>query len=130
VIDTFSFGKRVVNVSTEATDLGKQTLYQIEANFEFFRRYMEGGPSTLPPVKAYLPKQVSMRNSMRVWFQGAREVAGTNALLRAFMFVLAGPLVAMSFFHFIAQKTSRDPVWPADVEAACNKAAAPGFARA
>jgi len=125
VRDTFSFGLRAVNGASEASDYGRQVLYQVQANFEFIRRYMEDGPAGLPPVKEYLRRETSLKNSMRVWFHGLREVGRECAGLRIFALLVSGPVFVLAFLHYIAQLTSRNPVWPADVEAACGNNESP-----
>lgn len=130
IIDTFSFGVRTVNGAKESTRYGKQVLYQVQANFEFIRRYMESGPASLPPVKKYLPRGPSLRASMSVWFYGLRDIGGVNPALRLFTIVLSVPVFVLAVLHYVAQLTSREPVWPADVEAACGNTASQSLAQA
>ncbi|MCX4156281.1 MULTISPECIES: DUF6708 domain-containing protein [Paraburkholderia] len=120
IVDTFSFGLRAVNGAKESTRYGKQVLYQVQANFEFIRRYMESGPESLPPVKRYLPRGPSLRASMSLWFYGLRDIGGVSAGLRIFSLVLSVPVFLLSVLHYIAQLTCREPIWPEDVEAACD----------
>ncbi|MFM0732891.1 hypothetical protein PQQ52_20660 [Paraburkholderia sediminicola] len=115
-----SFGLRTVNGAKESTRYGKQVLYQVQANFEFIRRYMENGQDSLPLVKKYLPRGPSLLASMSIWFYGLRDIGGVNAGLRIFSLVLSVPVFLLSVLHYIAQLTSREPIWPEDVEAACD----------
>jgi hypothetical protein len=130
VVDTFSFGLRTVNGASESSDYGRQVLYQVQANFEFIRRYMEEGPTALPAVKEYLPREPSLRNSMRVWFYGLGNIGRMSSALRAFSFLIGGPVFILAILHYVSQLTSREPVWPADVEAACADTEAATFVRA
>ncbi|MDR6202018.1 DUF6708 domain-containing protein [Paraburkholderia graminis] len=120
VVDTFSFGLRTVNGASESSDYGRQVLYQVKANFEFIRRYMEDGPTALPPVSEYLPREPSLRNSIRVRFYGLGAIGRVGMGLRIFTFMISGPVFLLSVLHYIAQLTSREPVWPTDVETACG----------
>jgi len=122
IVDTFSFGLRTVNGAKESTRYGKQVLYQVQANFEFIRRYMEEGSGSLPSVKTYLPRGPSLRASMSIWFYGLRDIGDASAGLRIFSALLFVPVLLLSLLHYIAQLTSREPVWPEDVEAACGNA--------
>lgn len=122
VINTFSFGARVVNSDTEDTDYGRQVLYQVQANFELIRRYMESGPASIPAIQHYLPKGPSLRASLSAWFFGVNDIGQLGHSARLFTFVLSGPLFVMAILHYIAQLTSREPVWPAEIEAACGNA--------
>ncbi|CAE6777162.1 MULTISPECIES: DUF6708 domain-containing protein [Paraburkholderia] len=120
IVDTFSFGLRTVNGAKESTRYGKQVLYQVQANFEFIRRYMENGQDSLPPVKKYLPRGPSLLASMSIWFYGLRDIGSVNAGLRIFSLILSVPVFLLSVLHYIAQLTCREPIWPEDVEAACD----------
>ncbi|WP_374709773.1 hypothetical protein [Paraburkholderia graminis] len=91
---------------------------------------MEGGPTAVPPVKKYLPREPSLRNSMRVWFYGLGDIGRASSALRAFSFVMSGPVFLLSVLHYIAQLTSREPVWPPEVEAACRDTQATPLVRA
>ncbi|MFM0168826.1 hypothetical protein PQR33_05685 [Paraburkholderia sediminicola] len=130
VVNTFSFGLRTVNGASESSEYGRQVLYQVQANFEFIRRYMEEGPTAVPPVKKYLPREPSLRNSMRVWFYGLGDIGRASSALRAFSFVMSGPVFVLAVLHYIAQLTSREPIWPAEVEVACRDTSAAPLARA
>ncbi|AFT84163.1 DUF6708 domain-containing protein [Paraburkholderia phenoliruptrix] len=130
IVNTFSFGARTVNGADESTPMGKQVLYQIQANFEFIRRYMEQGPGALPKVERYLPRGPSLRASMSVWFYGIGAVGRANGAMRVLTILLSGPIFLLSILHYIAQLTSREPVWPTDVEAACGNSESTAMAQA
>jgi len=130
IVNTFSFGARTVNGADESTPIGKQVLYQVQANFEFIRRYMEQGPGALPKVERYLPRGPSLRASMSVWFYGIGAVGSANGAMRVLTILLSGPMFLLSILHYIAQLTSREPVWPTEVEAACGNSASPAMAQA
>ncbi|MBN3853328.1 hypothetical protein G3N59_08070 [Paraburkholderia sp. Ac-20340] len=112
--DTFSFGLRVVNGGDEGGAWGKEVLHAVLANFEFIRQFMEEGPANLS-VERYMPEGPSLKASFAIWFDGFREV---GLIARALTIVAAVPMVFMSIFHYIAQLTSREPVWPEDVQRA------------
>ncbi|MFM0758489.1 DUF6708 domain-containing protein [Paraburkholderia strydomiana] len=130
VVNTFSFGLRTVNGANESSEYGRQVLYQVQANFEFIRRYMEEGRTAVPPVKKYLPREPSLRNSMSVWFYGLGDIGRTSSALRAFSLVMSGPVFLLSVLHYISQLTSREPVWPPEVKAACRDIQATPLVRA
>jgi len=130
IVNTFSFGARTVNGADESTPIGKQVLYQVQANFEFIRRYMEQGPDALPKVERYLPRGPSLRASMSVWFYGVGAVGSASGAMRGLTILLSGPIFLLSILHYIAQLTSREPVWPTEVEAACGNSASTAMARA
>jgi hypothetical protein len=115
IVDTFSFGLRTVNGSDEDTELGKQILDEVLANFEFIRRFMEEGPKHLPPVERYMPQGPSLKASLSIRFDGFDVVSRRNPLTWIVGMIVAGPLFLLSCFHYVAQLTSREPVWPEDV---------------
>lgn len=118
VTNTFSCGRRRVSVYRPGSSQEELVLAAVRENFEYFRRYMEEGPAALPPVMARLPSEVSLSNSLQLWFRGAREATGSGkSFLAGLLSVMVFPLAIMAVFHYIAQLTSREPVWPADVDA-------------
>ncbi|WP_321924924.1 DUF6708 domain-containing protein [Paraburkholderia guartelaensis] len=112
--DTFSFGVRVVNGDDETDEWGKKVLGEVLANFEFIRRFMENGPEHLR-VDRYMPKGPSLKASFSIWFDGFREVGSVAKVLVTFV---ALPAALLATLHYIAQLTSREPVWPDDVQRA------------
>ncbi|HKR44423.1 MAG TPA: DUF6708 domain-containing protein [Paraburkholderia sp.] len=112
--DTFSFGVRVVNGDDETDEWGKKVLGEVLANFEFIRRFMEDGPEHLT-VDRYMPKGPSLKASFSIWFDGFKEVGSVAKVLMAFV---ALPTVILATLHYIAQLTSREPVWPDYVQRA------------
>jgi hypothetical protein len=121
VKDTFSFGLRVVNGDNENGVWGKNVLEAVLSNFEFIRQFMEEGPANLS-VKRYMPEGPSLKASFTIWFDGFREV---GMIARVLTIVAAVPMVFMSIFHFIGQLTSREPVWPEDVQRASETSQTP-----
>jgi hypothetical protein len=130
IVDTFSFGARTVNGADESTPIGKQVLYQIQANFEFIRRYMEQGPDAVPKVERYLARGPSLRASISVWFYGLGAVASAGGAMRILTLLVSAPMFLLSILHYIAQLTSREPVWPTEIESACGNTAPQSLAQA
>jgi hypothetical protein len=114
ITDTFSFGLRVVNGGDEDGAWGKDVLNAVLSNFEFIRQFMEEGLANLS-VERYMPEGPSLKASFTIWFDGFREV---GMIARALTIVAAVPMIFMSIFHYIAQLTSREPVWPEYVQRA------------
>ncbi|WP_406951421.1 DUF6708 domain-containing protein [Paraburkholderia guartelaensis] len=79
---------------------------------------MEDGPESLPPIKEYLPEGLSLRASASVLFSNFKAVRRANAALWLLTTVIAVPMCLMVLLHYIAQLTSREPVWPEDVQRA------------
>lgn len=117
VVNTFSCGKRTVSVYGKGSSQDELVLDTVKSNFEYNRRYMEDGPAALPLVMTRLPADVSFSNSLRVWFHSARTAsAGGQPFMVGLVSVLVFPLFIMAILHYIAQLTSREPIWPVDVE--------------
>ncbi|MCP3716894.1 DUF6708 domain-containing protein [Paraburkholderia sp. CNPSo 3281] len=112
--DTFSFGVRVVNGDDETDEWGKKVLGEVLANFEFIRQFMEAGPEHLT-VERYLPEGPSLKASFSIWFEGFKEVGSVAKVLVTFV---ALPAALLATLHYIGQLTSREPVWPDDVQRA------------
>lgn len=123
VKDTFSMGTRVVLSSDEGSVGGQEVMKVLYQDFEFYRRFMEEGPASLPPVTEFLPKGASLRNSLRLNFDGTSGLLKSgNPIVWLVVAVGALPAFSQSLLHWLAQLTCREPVWPDDIERACNAA--------
>lgn len=124
IVDTFSFGKRAVNGGSETSAWGEKILEQLLTNFEFVRKFMEQGPGSLPPVKDYLSEGPSLKASASLLFHNFLQVRKANKALWLLTSFIAAPMCLMVLLHYIAQLTSREPVWPEDVQRVSQPAAA------
>jgi hypothetical protein len=121
VSDSFPIGKRVVLASAEEGELGKQTMNELYEDFEYYRRFMEDGPASLPPVSEFLSKEISFRNSLKLQFDGMSDMLRSgNVFLRLVGIVAAIPTFILAVTYHFAQLTCREPVWPEAVERACT----------
>lgn len=120
VSDSFPIGKRVVLASSEEGKLGKQVMNELYEDFEYYRRFMEEGPDSLPPVAEFLSTEISFRNSLRLQFDGMSDMMKSgNAFLWLMGVVAAIPTFLLAVAYHIAQVTCREPVWPEMVEQSC-----------
>lgn len=125
VKDTFSMGTRVFLSSDEDSIGGQEVMKVLYQDFEFYRRFMEEGPAAVPPVTEFLPKGASLRNSLRLNFDGTSDLLKSgNPFVWLVVAVGALPAFSQSLLHWFAQLTCREPVWPQEVERACSAAAA------
>ncbi|AIO35756.1 hypothetical protein DM39_4028 [Burkholderia cenocepacia] len=85
------------------------------AHWEYFRRYMEEGPASVPPPKLLLPIQ-NRREPFLYGVQRLWQMFGPFAILFAPLTTLAG------VFRWLGMRMSRLPRWPADVEVQCRVA--------
>ncbi|RQR34960.1 hypothetical protein DIE23_10315 [Burkholderia sp. Bp9143] len=123
VVGTFSVGKYVELAFDENSPAGQQAMEDLYQDFEYYRRFMEGGPSAVPPVAEFLTTEVSFRNSLRLQFDGASDLLKSGNPVMFLVTVIAVlPTFILSVAYYIAQLTCREPVWPEDVERACNAA--------
>ncbi|CAN7302286.1 hypothetical protein LJR230_001445 [Trinickia sp. LjRoot230] len=121
VIDTFSIGKRVVLAFDENSSAGQQVMEELYQDFEYYRRFMEEGPSSVPPVAELLTTDVSFRNSLRMQFEDVPDILNSgHPLLWLLLAITALPSLIQATVHYLAQLTCREPVWPDAVEQACN----------
>ncbi|KWC93321.1 hypothetical protein WL57_06095 [Burkholderia cepacia] len=83
------------------------------AHWEYFRRYMEEGPASVPAPDYLLPienrREPFLYGVYRLW-----QMFGPFAVLFAPITTLAG------LFRWVAMRMSRLPRWPADVVAQCQ----------
>jgi hypothetical protein len=121
VVATFSVGRRIELVFDEESASGQKTMRELYANFEYYRRFMEEGPSSVPPVTEFLSTEVSFRNSLKMQFEDAPDIMHSrHPALLLLLAVTALPSFLQATMHYIAQLTCREPVWPEDVERACT----------
>jgi hypothetical protein len=124
VVDTFSIGKYVDLAFDENSPAGKQVMKELYQDFEYYRRFMEEGPSSVPPVTEVLSKEVSFRNSLKLQFDGASGLMNSgNPVMWLVMVVAAIPTFILAVSYHLAQLTCREPVWPEAVERACTPTA-------
>lgn len=90
----------------------------VRAHWEFVRRYMEEGPQSISnQVQFCMPvdkKRESVRMSLERTFA---NISGAPI----FIFLMLVPFcLIVFFFRLIAVRTSKNPVWPDDVEASSS----------
>ncbi|MBU9127643.1 hypothetical protein KTD08_20880 [Burkholderia multivorans] len=121
VTDTFSVGTRVVLSCEESSAAGQEIMNVLYQDFEFYRRFMQEGPASVPPVTEFLPKGASLRNSLRLNFDGTSDLLSSgNPLVWLVVAVGSLPAFAQSLLHWLAQLTCREPVWPDSIKRACS----------
>ena len=121
VSGSFRIGKRVVLASSEDGDLGKKVMAELYEDFEYYRRFMEDGPASLPPVSEFLSTKVSFRNSLKLQFDGMSDMFRSGNLFLLLVGIVAAiPTFLLAVAYHLAQLTCREPVWPDDVERACT----------
>jgi hypothetical protein len=121
VIDTFSVGKHIVLAFDEDSAPGRLLMDELRQYFEYYRRFMENGPSSVPPVTAFLSTEVSFRNTLRMYFGGTSDdIRSMNPLLWLLTAITALPVFCQTILHYLTQLTCREPVWPEDIDKACN----------
>ncbi|RQH05804.1 DUF6708 domain-containing protein [Paraburkholderia dinghuensis] len=123
VVGTFSIGTRVELAFDEDSPAGQKVMEELYQNFEYFRRFMEEGPSSIPTVSEFLSAEVSFRNSLKLQFDGASSLLNSgNPLMWLVMIVAAIPTFILALANYLAQLTCRAPVWPPEIEQACSAA--------
>lgn len=120
VSDSFRIGKRVVLAYSEEGELGRRVMSELYEDFEYYRRFMEDGPGSVPPVAEYLSTKVAFRNSLNLQFDGMSDMFRSGNLFLQFVGVIAAiPTFLLAVAYHGAQLTCREPVWPDDIERAC-----------
>ncbi|WP_335662481.1 DUF6708 domain-containing protein [Burkholderia pseudomallei] len=120
VSDSFRIGKRVVLASSEEGEVGKRVMAELYEDFEYYRRFMEDGPASVPPVTEFLSTKVSFRNSLKLQFDGMSDMFRSGNVFLQFMGLIGAiPTFLLAVAYHLAQLTCREPVWPDDVERAC-----------
>jgi hypothetical protein len=123
VTDSFPIGKRVELASSEEGRLGQEVMKELYADFEYYRRFMETGPANLPAVDEFLPTEITLRNSLTLQFDGMSDMLNSGNLFLWLVGIVAViPTFVMGCANYVAQRTCREPVWPKDVEHACEAA--------
>jgi hypothetical protein len=126
VTDSFSIGKRVVLASSEEGELGKQAMNELYEDFEYYRRFMQEGPASLPRIEKYLPTEISFWNCLKLQFEDESALFKSGNLFLWMMALIGAiPVLIFSVANYLAQLTCREPVWPEEVERACAPAARP-----
>jgi len=121
VADSFRIGKRVVLAYSEEGELGRRVMAELYEDFEYYRRFMEDGPASLPPVAEFLSTKVSFRNSLKLQFDGMSDMFRSGNLFLLLVGIVAAiPTLLLAVAYHLAQLTCREPVWPDDVERACT----------
>lgn len=121
VSDSFRIGKRVVLAYSEEGELGRKVMAELYEDFEYYRRFMEDGPASLPPVAEFLSTKVSFRNSLKLQFDGMSDMFRSGNLFLLLVGIVAAiPTFLLAVAYHLAQLTCREPVWPDDVERACT----------
>jgi len=124
VVDTFSIGKYVDLAFDENSPAGHQVMGELYQDFEYYRRFMEEGSSSVPPVAEFLSTEVSFRNALKLQFDGASELVNfSNPVMWLVMVVAAIPTFIQAVAYYLSQLTCREPEWPEAVERACSPTA-------
>ena len=82
-------------------------------HWEMVRRYMEEGPQSLPfpPLALTVSTETTLRNMV---------ITQVSGQFSGFFSILMLPItLPWALFRYLAMKTCKRPIWPADVEAAC-----------
>ncbi|WP_265920869.1 DUF6708 domain-containing protein [Cupriavidus nantongensis] len=82
-------------------------------HWEMVHRYMEEGPKSLPfpPLALTVSTETTLRNVV---------ITQVSGQFSGFLSILMLPItLPWSMFRYLAMKTCKRPIWPADVEAAC-----------
>ncbi|HKU01001.1 MAG TPA: DUF6708 domain-containing protein [Paraburkholderia sp.] len=117
VMQSFSFGRRVYSIDDETTENGRSIVNELNEQFEFIRLYMDGGPSAVP-APVLVPPGVSLSNSWKLVFRDDKALlAEGNVVSTSLVWVLKPFLILMVLLHYIGMRTSREPVWPGDLDA-------------
>ncbi len=129
ITQSFSIGSRVTTIDDESTENGRSIVRGLNDQFEYIRRYMEGGPSAAPTPE-WVPKGPSFANSRRIWTRDDEALLKERSVLATTLVWVLRPFVYLTVvLHYIGMRTSREPVWPADVETACGNTAPQSLAQ-
>ncbi|WP_155696534.1 DUF6708 domain-containing protein [Burkholderia stagnalis] len=88
-------------------------------HWEFIRRYMEAGPRAVlnaPGLGLYLP----IADKRETLYQGWIALVSNDAWNPVFKWLMLPFHVAFFIGRLVNRATSKVPMWPADVEAACR----------
>ncbi|WP_233832520.1 DUF6708 domain-containing protein [Paraburkholderia sp. ZP32-5] len=117
VMQSFSVGRRVFTIDDETTENGRSIVHTLNDQFELIRRYMEGGPSAVaaPPL---VPLEVSLSNSLKLLARDDKALlAEGNVVATSVVWLLKPFEILTAVLHYIGMRTSREPVWPVDIDA-------------
>jgi hypothetical protein len=116
VSQSFSFGRTVYTIDDETTENGHQIVHDLNDQFEYIRRYMDGGLSSVPAPEL-VPTEVSFRNSYELWLRPNRKLLAEGNVVATVLARGLSPFAALTaVLHYIGMRTSREPVWPADLD--------------
>ncbi|WP_232833661.1 hypothetical protein [Paraburkholderia kururiensis] len=76
------------------------------------RAYSQQGARPRFPLFGHICLKGHPCASLSAWFFGLNNIGGIGYSARLFTLVLSGPLFVMAILHYIAQLTSREPIWP------------------
>jgi hypothetical protein len=117
VSQSFTFGRRVYTIDDETTENGRSIVHELNDQFEFIRRYMEGGPSAVP-APDLVPTKVSLSNSCKLAFRNDKALlAEGNVVATAVVWLLKPFEILTALLHYVGMRTSREPVWPEGIDA-------------
>jgi hypothetical protein len=117
VTQSFSVGRRVFTLDDETTENGRSIVHELNDQFEFIRRYMEDGPCAVP-APDLVTTEVSLSNSWKLVFRDDKALlAEGNVLVSSLVRVLRPFKILIALLHYIGMRTSREPVWPAGIDA-------------
>ncbi|MHA7680551.1 DUF6708 domain-containing protein [Cupriavidus sp. PET2-C1] len=92
------------------------TLEQACAQWEYYRRYMQEGPAGLPEPHRFWAPNESFWEGVKICRED--NVAG---VLSTFSDLVFSPFILLdAICRWLILATCRDPVWPPDIEAACE----------
>lgn len=92
------------------------TLEQAQQQWEYYRRYMQDGPADLPePHRFWNP-----RESFWEGFKICREDKLSSLFSSLFDYVFFPFMLLDATVRWLVLATCSDPVWPAEIEAACK----------
>ncbi|SFZ74942.1 DUF6708 domain-containing protein [Chitinimonas taiwanensis] len=86
-------------------------------HWEFIRRYMEEGPKDLVNLVDY-QRPVHLRKE--TFFEGLERVSAESGGSYVMMLIGSPIILITAIGRWFAMRTSKIPVWPAEVEAACR----------
>jgi len=116
VMQSFSVGRRVFTIDDQTTENGRAIVHTLNDQFEFIRRYMEGGPSAVP-TPPLVPTEVSLSNSLKVLARNDRALLAEGNIVATSVVWLLKPFeILTALLHYIGMRTSREPVWPEGID--------------
>ena len=92
------------------------TVKQAQLQWEYFRRYMQDGPANLPEPRRFWAPRESFPESFRICLLGKPS----NPLVSLFDLISLPFALLDTVCRWLILVTCSDPVWPAEIEAACK----------